>query len=417
MTSISTQGKALYAWTGSEWIPLNGGTNFSTIQRWNKIFDGGETIISGNDENNNLLIYTPGYEQVYLNGILLVRNEDYTATDGVEINLSSPLNENDVLDIIIFIPLNIGNTYTRQQSDARYVTAEELESEINDILDGAPEALDTLNELSAALNNDENFASTVISTITSASAYALSEVNNSLVHQDHVGAKVEYNETSNRIVIDAGPTGMISPFAGSTSPTGWLLCAGQNISRTTYANLFSVIGTTYGSGDGSTTFAVPDLRGRVVAALDNMGGTDAGRLDLANNLGTSAGSQTHTLTTAELASHTHSNSLGGTTTFASSTHTHGRGTYAAAIGAVASNAATIGYQAGSVVSGGPTASTYDITGTQGSGRTFSHYTPVYGVSATPSATATVSISNAASGSGNAHNNMQPTILLNYIIKV
>jgi len=128
--TISNQGKALYAWTGSEWIPLNGGTNFSTIQRWNKTFDGGETIISGNDENDNLLIYTPGYEQVYLNGILLVRNEDYTATDGVEINLSSPLNENDVLDIIIFIPVNIGNVYTREQSDAKYVN----QSEISDYL-------------------------------------------------------------------------------------------------------------------------------------------------------------------------------------------------------------------------------------------------------------------------------------------
>jgi hypothetical protein len=126
--TISNQGKALYAWTGSEWIPLNGGTNFSTIQRWNKIFDGGETIISGNDENNNLLIYTPGHEQVYLNGILLVRNEDYTATDGVEIELSSSLNENDVLDIIIFIPVNIGNTYTRQQSDAKFATVIDLEN-------------------------------------------------------------------------------------------------------------------------------------------------------------------------------------------------------------------------------------------------------------------------------------------------
>jgi hypothetical protein len=163
MATISNQGKALYAWTGSEWIPLNGGTNFSTIQRWNKIFDGGETTISGNDENNNLLIYTPGYEQVYLNGILLVRNEDYTATDGVEIELSSSLNENDVLDIIIFIPVNIGNTYTRQQSDAKFATLANLQGEINDILDNAPTALDTLNELSAALNDDPNFYTTIAS--------------------------------------------------------------------------------------------------------------------------------------------------------------------------------------------------------------------------------------------------------------
>jgi hypothetical protein len=134
MATISNQGKALYAWSGSEWIPLNGGTNFSTIQRWNKIFDGGETTISGNDENDNLLIYTPGYEQVYLNGILLVRNEDYTAIDGVEINLSSPLNENDVLDIIIFIPVNIGNTYTRQQANDRFLDQAELQT-INNTID------------------------------------------------------------------------------------------------------------------------------------------------------------------------------------------------------------------------------------------------------------------------------------------
>lgn len=54
------------------------------------------------------------------------------------------------------------------------------------------------------------------------------------------------------------PTGIVLPFAGSTAPSGYLLCDGSKISRTTYANLFKVIGTTYGSGDGSTTFALPN---------------------------------------------------------------------------------------------------------------------------------------------------------------
>ena len=53
----------------------------------------------------------------------------------------------------------------------------------------------------------------------------------------------------------------ISPFAGTTAPTGWLACQGQAVSRTTYAALFAAISTTWGSGDGSTTFNVPDLRG------------------------------------------------------------------------------------------------------------------------------------------------------------
>lgn len=56
------------------------------------------------------------------------------------------------------------------------------------------------------------------------------------------------------------PVGLIAPFAGSTAPTGWLLCNGQAVSRTDYAKLFNVIGTTYGGGNGSTTFNIPDMR-------------------------------------------------------------------------------------------------------------------------------------------------------------
>ena len=58
------------------------------------------------------------------------------------------------------------------------------------------------------------------------------------------------------------PVGSINLYAGSTAPTGWLICDGSAVSRTTYANLFSVIGTTYGTGDGSTTFNLPNLKRR-----------------------------------------------------------------------------------------------------------------------------------------------------------
>ena len=74
------------------------------------------------------------------------------------------------------------------------------------------------------------------------------------------------------------PAGCVMPYAGATAPDGWLLCHGQAVSRTTYADLFGAIGTAYGPGDGSTTFNLPDLRGRVAAGRDDMGGTDAGRL-------------------------------------------------------------------------------------------------------------------------------------------
>jgi microcystin-dependent protein len=64
------------------------------------------------------------------------------------------------------------------------------------------------------------------------------------------------------------PVGMISIHAGATAPTGWLLCQGQAVSRTTYSGLFGVVSTTYGSGDGSTTFNLPNLKGRVVVGID-----------------------------------------------------------------------------------------------------------------------------------------------------
>ena len=88
------------------------------------------------------------------------------------------------------------------------------------------------------------------------------------------------------------PTGTVLAFAGSSAPSGFLLCDGRAVSRTTYTSLFSVIGTTYGSGDGSTTFNLPDMRGRVAV------GSDA-------NLGAAAGVQSVSLTAAQNGPHNH----------------------------------------------------------------------------------------------------------------
>lgn len=157
------------------------------------------------------------------------------------------------------------------------------------------------------------------------------------------------------------PSGVVAPYGGTTAPSGWLLCYGQAISRTTYANLFTAISTTYGVGDGSTTFNVPDLRGRVVAGQDDMGGTSANRLTGASGgvdgdvLGGTGGAETHTLTTPQIPSHSHS-----ITAYTS----------------------------------GPGTGTVSAIGNSGS--------------------ATPSTGNA--GGGGAHNNVQPTIILNYIIK-
>jgi microcystin-dependent protein len=109
------------------------------------------------------------------------------------------------------------------------------------------------------------------------------------------------------VTIVGVPAGVYIPYGGSSAPSGWLLCYGQAVSRTTYAALFTAIGTAYGSGDGSTTFNVPDLRGRLPAGLDNMGGSSADRItnSAADSTGGTYGTETHTLTTTEMPSHKH----------------------------------------------------------------------------------------------------------------
>jgi microcystin-dependent protein len=111
---------------------------------------------------------------------------------------------------------------------------------------------------------------------------------------------------------DSPPIGAVMDFAGNVEPSGWLFCFGQSLPRTgIYAQLFSVIGTLYGSVDGSS-FSLPDFRGRVGAGRDNMGGTAASRLTTAWGvdgavLGANGGAESHLLTIAQMPAHTHSN--------------------------------------------------------------------------------------------------------------
>jgi microcystin-dependent protein len=87
----------------------------------------------------------------------------------------------------------------------------------------------------------------------------------------------------------ASPPGVLNPYAGASAPTGWLMCDGSSISRTTYAALFTAIGVTYGVGDGSTTFGVPDLRGRM--PVGRAAGGHADVATLAANEGQTLGSR------------------------------------------------------------------------------------------------------------------------------
>lgn len=93
-----------------------------------------------------------------------------------------------------------------------------------------------------------------------------------------------------------GITGQIVLYGATTAPVGWLICDGSAVSRTTYAALFAILGTTYGAGDGSTTFNLPNLQGRMPVGKN--GGTF-------NTLGGTGGAETVTLGIGEIPPHTH----------------------------------------------------------------------------------------------------------------
>lgn len=127
------------------------------------------------------------------------------------------------------------------------------------------------------------------------------------------------------------PVGAIIDYAGTSAPNLWALCYGQAVSRTTYAAAFAVLGTTFGVGDGSTTFNLPDLRGRVSAGQDDMGGTSANRMTSpldGDSLGAAGGSETHshtqqgTLTTGTVSSGGISSVQSGAGAFVAFNHSH-----------------------------------------------------------------------------------------------
>ena len=203
------------------------------------------------------------------------------------------------------------------------------------------------------------------------------------------------------------PAGIVSAFAGVTAPAGWLMCYGQAVSRTEYSALFTALSTTYGSGDGSTTFNIPDMRGRAIAGVDNMGGTAASRLTstvltASNTLGATGGTQTHVLTEAQLASHTHTQNSHNHT---QDSHNHTQNSHGHDFVPMWGGSAGVGVNMSAPSYGNP----YGVGSGYVSGTTATNNANT----ATNQATTAV---NQSTGSGTAHLNTQPTIVLNYIIK-
>lgn len=243
-----------------------------------------------------------------------------------------------------------------------------------------------------------------------------------LVYQTDGSAGYYFYDGASWVQLNAGtsestPAGIIQQFGGTSAPTGYLICDGSAVSRTTYSSLFAAIGTTYGPGNGSTTFNLPDLRGRVAVGKSTDAEFDA--------MGETGGAKTNTLTTSQLPAHTHDVDPASITTTSTGDHTHtvnppstttsSDGSHKHDLDGVAENYNTDTYtgnggdgDAGRIYDtdyAGSHDHTLDIASfTSGTDGAHTHTINV------PSTTST------SVGSGSAHNNLQPYMVVNYIIK-
>lgn len=206
------------------------------------------------------------------------------------------------------------------------------------------------------------------------------------------------------------PTGSLVMFPSNVPPSGWLLCDGSEVDRVVYSNLFSLIGVTFGIGDGANTFNLPDMRGRFPLGMDDPGAGTAGPANVvanpaADSIGGTSGSETVTLTSAQMPVHGHSGSTG------SDSHSHSGSTSGTGSHTHSYSDSTVGSLAGRADGGGTAYNSSSIlnktTGTSG------NHTHTVSTSS-DSHSHTVSVGSA--GSGDAHDNMPPFLAINYIIK-
>lgn len=183
------------------------------------------------------------------------------------------------------------------------------------------------------------------------------------------------------------PSGAVMMWSSTSAPSGWLIADGTAISRSTYATLFAIIGTSYGTGDGTTTFNIPNLKGRVAV------GIDSAQTEF-NVLAKTGGAKTHALITGELPVHTHAVDPPNTVTDTQGSHTHNTIDGGNIVTTAAAGSAGLSIAAG----GNPSSPYVSANGDHAHNLNIGSFT------------------SGSTGSGTSHNNLQPFMCLPYIIK-
>lgn len=227
--------------------------------------------------------YVPGVNNVIVirNGLTLTSGVDFTEDSTSQITVTPPL----VSDDRLIIRVNDTTTNSVSNTGAISHTSGGNTTTLATFLD-AIEALIASSETTSGVTHTDADGTSDLDDYLVAQKAALASVTTASANlwEDENGS------TDNAMFM----TGAVIPFAINGTKAGWLECDGSAVSRTTYSRLFGEIGVTYGAGDSSTTFNLPDLRGEFVRGWDNGAGVDSGRV-IATNQGQSLQSHTHTL--------------------------------------------------------------------------------------------------------------------------
>jgi microcystin-dependent protein len=257
-------------------------------------------VESGASPKNHTITTSTARHMIVGSDLQLVHNHiDLTATHGAEGAVVGTTNTQTLENKRLTTPkINENVTLTATSTELNVLDGITASTAELNYTDGVTSAIQTQIDTKAPSAGPTFTGTVVLPSTTSIGTVSATE----LGYVDGVTSAIQTQLNALTAAVTAAvPTGVISPYAGldSNIPTGYLLCNGQAVSRTTYATLFGVVSTVYGVGDNSTTFNLPDLRGRAPIGA----GTGTGLT--ARALGATVGTETHILTPEQMPSHNH----------------------------------------------------------------------------------------------------------------